>query len=416
MKEAQSRYNRFERILTLDVGFDSNSYEFTGTIGLGVPPQYFKASFDTSTTLSLVVNGKMDSSQIQYGAGYISEYSSTFKKIGGQYAVYNSTTQVGKNYTTYQDVICLGNETSFLSAVGTFGKVPEDEWLKDPSILASFGLGVKVPGNEVDSWFTNVVNQGNCEPYFALYPPVYDQNGIIVTNAQASFCGIDSTQVNTTNIQWIPTQISKEEFWQVGIAGFKLGSKNLLADDSTPEYRVSKEQKEYYAVVDSNSVQMRFPSNILKRIYSVIGALCPNGEKDLCTVDCSLVDSLPTFILSFDLGNGSCQDEIIKPSEYIIKTQDSQCVSGFTGYGCDCEDTLEGNCIEPKQQIVIGSIFSKSKVLAFYNGYGSTPTYLGAAESNELPGSSFDECILICETVWNKHEEKCVSNSDSKTW
>ncbi|KAJ1557341.1 hypothetical protein HK096_007775, partial [Nowakowskiella sp. JEL0078] len=171
------------------------------------------------------------------------------------------------------------------------------------------------------------------------------------------------------------------------ITSFKCGDKELLTDDSynqyykrnyetqtpdyyyqstptdsyeqytatiTPDYEVTT-TAEYYSqpttpidftgVIDSGSVQFRFPSKILKKINKEIGAVCSEEEPDYCTVDCNTASSLPDFTISFDLKNGKSVTQTITPSDYILPASDSysQCVSGFSGYGCSSESYSKSN-------------------------------------------------------------------------
>ncbi|KAJ1561793.1 hypothetical protein HK096_003307, partial [Nowakowskiella sp. JEL0078] len=139
-------------------------------------------------------------------------------------------------------------------------------------------------------------------------------------------------------------------FWQVGIKSFRI-EKEFLPINSKKYRRHLNQPEKFSAIIDSGSVQFRFPSAILKEINEAINATCSDDQPDVCTVDCGSVSDLPDFTISFDTGNGQTIDHSITPSDYILPESDSQCVSAFGGFGCDHSNKT---CNEPKNLIVLG--------------------------------------------------------------
>ncbi|KAJ1567456.1 hypothetical protein HK096_009780, partial [Nowakowskiella sp. JEL0078] len=139
LKAAATRYSTTNNTLLLDAG-SSNLFEFTGTIGIGTPPQYFKSYFDSSTSVTLVVKGT--ESYSKYGSeksdGYVASQSSSFKNTGEEFTLFNVTDKSSQTFTTYEDTICVGDGSDYISAVGPFAKIDKKDWQDGEEILAHF--------------------------------------------------------------------------------------------------------------------------------------------------------------------------------------------------------------------------------------------------------------------------------------
>lgn len=275
---------------------DYMNAQYYGEIQVGTPGQKEEVVFDTGSANLWVPNKKpfLSSHNI-----YTHSKSSTYQANGTVFKIQYGSGPVSGVYSA--DNVAIG---SLELQKFTFAEVDNTAGLGLGYRIGKFdgilGLGwdaISVGG--VPTPMKALVNsQQLAQPVFAFYLGNLHPGELV-------FGGVDQKHY-TGDFSFVP--LSSETYWQVALAGVKLGAESVSSTKS--------------AIVDSGTSLLAGPTAEVKAIADKLGAKSVLGKE--YTVDCS--KDLPD--LAFTLGG---QDYVLKKADMILQQSGSSCILGLMG-------------------------------------------------------------------------------------
>lgn len=286
--------------------------QYFGLIDIGTPGQEFKAVFDTGSSNLWVPSHDCKNTACLLHKRYRHDHSTTYVANG---------TKLDLAYGSGQCSGYLSQDTVTVNGLAvtnqTFGEMTIEKSLA--FIAGHFdgilGLGwPQISADGVTPVFFNMVEQQQQPGKFYTWlnrDPTADVGGEI------SFFG-PNTDRFTGDFTY--HKVTRQGYWQLAIDGMNVGSATLCDGGCA-------------GIVDTGTSLFAGPTAEIKKIQEAIGATpLAAGEY---TVDCSTIDSLPTFTVTLD---GIKYD--LEGKDYVLEiTQGKQtvCLSGFMGIDLPAE-------------------------------------------------------------------------------
>jgi len=281
--------------------------QYYGPISIGTPSQNFNVIYDTGSSNLWVPSSKC---VFCFHKKFFSDQSSTYIANGTTFSIdYASGAVSGflsQDHVTLGDIV-LRNQT--------FAEITNEPGL--PFLIGKFDgiCGLAFTSISVDGVippFVNMVNQRLVDPVFSVYLSGVDGS----SNSELLLGGIDQSHY-TGSITYIP--LISETYWEVGLQNVTLGGKSVSAA--------------LKAVADTGTSILAGPTAEVKAIAESVGAQPTIINPNEFTIDCSVVNKLPT--LTFTLAGSSTNVPFsLSGPEYVDEiTQDgiTLCLFGLTG-------------------------------------------------------------------------------------
>nr|XP_034979881.1 cathepsin E isoform X1 [Zootoca vivipara] len=291
--------------------------EYFGQISIGNPPQNFTVLFDTGSSNLWVPSIYCVSKACATHSRYQPSQSNTYSEVGTafsiQYGTGSLTGIIGMDQVTVEGITVANQQ--FAESVSEPGNTFLDSEFDGILGLAYPSLAV----DGVTPVFDNMMAQNLVNlPVFSVY---LNRNPDSSIGGELIFGGFDPSHFSGS-LNWIP--VTKQGYWQIQLDNIQVGG--------TIEFCAEGCQ----AIVDTGTSLITGPSEDIKRMQTLIGAVPMDGEY---AIECNNLNVMPTVTFTINGIPYTLSPEAytlqVRPASLRSSSARQECLPFLRNYGLD---------------------------------------------------------------------------------